>query len=496
MEVSCDNHQYIVVFGTASLQQYIFQSNRLKENIGASYLAKHWLSSGLVETVEADTTDWDKYTDKPLNRQSKNQHINLIYVGGGNAALLCKSWKVATNAVRTWSHQLLQKAPGLRGVVGYGKVNKFLAEAYREALKDLARCEEALQFGTPLHGLSVTRSCPTTGLPASLPRKRGTGDDSQDEWISRTAARKRDEVGTQADRGDAQKTITKEFKEVLAPDTNRKVKQQRFAVELEDLGGYEGQSYIAVVHADGNRIGEKLMDVIKENTNNNEEFLRHIREFSSSLTRSSQNALKATLEYLKAALPLKSFRNPEDVFPLRPIVYGGDDLTFICDGRLGLDLTAFYLKEFAKENIKVCGTDQSVDACAGVAIVPTKFPFAEAYNFADQLCGEAKWKRRTKGNSKGTWLDFQIIQEGATRSVTALREAQYRSLSGQVLHQRPYQVPEEWDDFIEILKGFQSTQWPRSRAKNLLQALVQGPAVTERFVNDNDIELPKAKIYR
>ena len=92
------------------------------------------------------------------------------------------------------------------------------------------------------------------------------------------------------------------------------------------------------------------------------------------------------MEYLKAALSLKSFRNPEDVFPLRPIVYGGDDLTFICDGRLGLDLTAFYLKEFAKEKIKICGTDQSVDACAGVAIVPTKFPFAEAYNFADQLC--------------------------------------------------------------------------------------------------------------
>lgn len=491
MGVSCGGHQYIVVFGTASLQQYIFQSNRLKENIGASYLAKYWLSNGLTEIVKADTTDWDKYTDKPLRGESKNRDINLIYIGGGNAALLCQSQKVATNAVRTWSHQLLKKAPGLRGVVGYGKVNNSLAEAYREALKDLARCEEALQFGTPLHGLSVARSCPTTGLPASLLRKRGTESDSHEEWISRTAARKRDEVGTQADQGDAQKTITKEFEKVLAPDTNRKVKQQRFAVELEDLGGYEGQSYIAVVHADGNGIGEKLMDVVKENANNGEEFLEHIREFSNSVTRQSQSALKATLEYLKAALPLKAFRNPEDVFPLRPVVYGGDDLTFVCDGRLGLDLTEFYLKEFAKGKIKVCGREQGIDACAGIAIVPTKFPFAEAYNFADQLCGLAKWERRTKGNSKGTWIDFQIIQEGATRSITALREAQYRSLSGQILHQRPYQVPEEWDDFIEILKGFQSTQWPRSRAKNLFHVLVQGPVATESFVDD--IKLPKAE---
>lgn len=484
MEVSCDNHQYIVVFGTVSLQRYIFQSNRLKENIGASYLAKHWLSNGLVEIVEADTTDWDEYIDNPLGERPKNQNIKLIYIGGGNAALLCKSQNVATNAVRTWSHELLKKAPELRVAVGYGKVNNSLAKAYREALKDLTRCEEALPFGTPLYSLSVTRTCPTTGLPA-------TEDISQDEWISRTAACKQEVVGTQTNLGDAQKTITEEFEQVLASDTDQKVKQQRFAIELEDLGGYEGQSYIAVVHADGNRIGEKLMDVVKENANNDEEFLCHIREFSASVTRSSKNALKATLKYLKAALPLKSFRNPENVFPLRPIVYGGDDLTFICDGRLGLDLTAFYLKEFAKEKIKVCGTYQSVDACAGVAIVPTKFPFAEAYNFADQLCRLAKWERRIKGNSKGSWIDFQIIQEGATRSITALREVQYRSLSGQVLHQRPYQVPEEWDDFIEILKGFQSTQWPRSRAKNLLQALVQGPAATERFVNE--IELPKAK---
>ena len=74
---------------------------------------------------------------------------------------------IATNAVRTWSHELLKKSPELRVAVGYGKVSNSLAEAYREALKDLARCEEALPFGTPLYGLSVTRICPTTGLPAT-----------------------------------------------------------------------------------------------------------------------------------------------------------------------------------------------------------------------------------------------------------------------------------------------------------------------------------------
>ena len=37
----------IAVFGTASLQRYIFQSNRLKENVGASHLAKCCFEKGL-----------------------------------------------------------------------------------------------------------------------------------------------------------------------------------------------------------------------------------------------------------------------------------------------------------------------------------------------------------------------------------------------------------------------------------------------------------------
>ena len=65
MSTSCYIGQCVVVFGTASLQQYIFQSNRLKENIGASYFAKHWLSDGLVDVTQADTSAWKKYEKKP-----------------------------------------------------------------------------------------------------------------------------------------------------------------------------------------------------------------------------------------------------------------------------------------------------------------------------------------------------------------------------------------------------------------------------------------------
>ena len=481
--------QCILVFGAASLQQYIFQSNRLKENIGASYLAKYWLGDGLIKATQADRTAWDKYVEAPWRDPLKNpvatdKDVNVIYVGGGNAALLFKSRETANEAVRAWSCELLKEAPSLRIVVGYGEVKASLAEAYRAALEDLNRCEEGLPFGTPLGGLPVVRTCTSTGLPASQPSEEPY---EENQWISEAADRKRKE---------SQNAITNALESILEEG-------QRFAVKPEEeLGGSEGQSHIAVVHADGNGMGKLLNEVIDKAKQEDTDFLHNLRAFSASVSFESLRALVETLKYLQAALPrLRDDLavDTSEIFPLRPIVYGGDDLTFVCDGRLGLDLAALYLEEFAKGKIRVLGERKSVSACAGVAIVPTKFPFARAYGFADELCGLAKARRRQENQKliadTGGWLDFQIIQEGATRSITELRNTQYRSLTGQTLHQRPYQVPQKWDDFVAILKGFQSQQWPRSRAKGLLQAVTQGPTATQRFVEGaqwREMKLPDA----
>ena len=496
MSTSVYTNQCIVVFGAVSIQRYIFQSNRLKEIIGASYLAKFWFDDGLIASIKTancslDTTAWDAYTDNPSislpeNPVGMTADVNVIYIGGGNAALLCRNRDIATRVVKKWSRELLEKAPGLRVAVGYSEVNDSLTNAYNTALKELAHCEEALPFGDALYSLPVVRTCTTTGLPASVLSRE---DNNQNDWISQSAASKREQVGTANKPGKAQDNIADEFESVLKD-------KQRFAIELDKLGGGEGQSYIAVVHADGNGMGALLNRVVSENTEDTK-FLHHIRAFSASVSRLSQNALEETLQHFQELLPLEGLRQSKNIFPFRPIVYGGDDLTFVCDGRVGLHLAAYYLQAFAKGKIQVSGECQSIDACAGVAIVHTKFPFAQAYGFADVLCGLAKSHRLKSLNPTGSWLDFQIIQEGVTGSVTALRNAQYRSFEGQTLHQRPYQVPEKWNEFVTMLREFRSKGWPRSRAKSLLQALTQGPSATERFIegaNWRGVSLPASDV--
>ena len=478
--------QCIVVLGTASIQRYIFQSNRLKEIIGASYLAKHWFDKGLIASIEdagcsINTSSWNKYTENPSIPVSDapaiaDVDVNLIYVGGGNAALLCKSQKIAKKVVKVWSLNLLKKVPGIRAVVGCCEIEESFQSAYRKALNKLKVCEEGLSFGASLGSLPVVRSCATTGLPAGVSSR----EDNQNEWISYPAASKRKQVGTEDNPGPARKYITNEFKSVLKEG-------RRFAIDLDgELGGLKGESHIAVVHADGNGMGEYLDKVIDQEYEKDTDFLHYLRAFSASVSMLSKSALEKMLLYFDA-LSLEGLHLYEDVFPFRPIVYGGDDLTFVCDGRVGLHLTAYYLQEFAKGTIVVSGEDQPVDACAGVAIVHSKFPIAQAYHFADELCGLAKIRRRDENKNheekSGSWLDFQIIQEGITESVSALRDSQYRSLEGQKLHQhRPYKVPDAWKTFVEILQAFRSKQWPRSRAKNLLQVLAQGPIETARFI--------------
>lgn len=194
----------VVVFSAASLQQYIFQSNRLKENIGASYLAKRSLEKDLVETIKRSTYSfsaegWKTCIDNMSNingsesdsdvQIDKNVDVELIYVGGGNAALLCKNRKIATDIVKKWSRWLLNTAPGLRVIVGYGDVKGSLASAYRTALDDLIRCEEALPFGATLARLPVVRNCPSTGLAAS--RQTQETFERRNPYISEHAISKR-----------------------------------------------------------------------------------------------------------------------------------------------------------------------------------------------------------------------------------------------------------------------------------------------------------------
>ena len=436
-----------------------------------------------------DSSAWDK----ELGRVPRRDHpvdCEVIYIGGGNAALLFRDIGTAKCGVYAWSKELLDKAPGLRVAVGHAEVDPEAADgiskAYKDAVKVLEACSEALPLGSPLLALPVSLTCSTTGLPASCLYKG--------EYLSSESMRKREAVGDRKNPGDALERVNSEFEEVLGSEGSDG--RLEFPLDFEELGGKKGESHIAVVHADGNGIGTLLNEVIANPSGDDETFLGHVREFSASVARVARDAFQQTLVVLKGALPDLEDRGlslQDKIFPVRPIVYGGDDLTFVCDGRLGLPLAAAYLERFAGRTVDVNGVKERVDACAGVAVVPTKFPFARACRLAEELCASAKRARREERvknpDSPASWLDFQIVLSATGGSLDQIRSRQYVAATGDELHLRPWPMGGGWSEFVKSLEHF-TGEWPRSRAKGLLGALAGGPEETEIW-----LELARSRGY-
>ncbi len=242
----------------------------------------------------------------------------------------------------------------------------------------------------------------------------------------------------------------------------------------------------------------------------NRAYVLAARDFSVSIQEASRQALKAVLGRLQRAIDEgggtsiiyepneeMSIRidlaSGEDGYciPFRPIVFGGDDVTFVCDGRLGLSLTTAYLREFEQQTARVgLGKDNGgLTACAGVSIVKSHYPFARAYALAEELSKLAK-SYRTKEKIAGSCLDWHFALSGLSGSITEIRGREYKVGEGDWLTLRPVTLAgnsrhsgSAWPVVSAGIKAFQEGEWAgrRNKIKALRNALREGPAAVKHF---------------
>lgn len=158
----------LVVLETAHIQQYIFNSNRLKDNIGASYLVaaatEAWvkdliMGSNLAHNlnIEGDFTS--------LRIESDNLSVEVLYCGGGNSVLLFQEESDAKWFISTLSKKILLEAPGLRVTFHRTEVDwetQALSHAVSDALKQLRQERSKQQPRNGIAGLGVTAMCAAT----------------------------------------------------------------------------------------------------------------------------------------------------------------------------------------------------------------------------------------------------------------------------------------------------------------------------------------------
>src|SRR5438552_12411821 len=143
---------FLTIVDTTQIQAYVFASNRLRENIGASHLVAQatgrWARKAVDQVGSShNIADIGKGALNPQGMIVTNgsPHVEtvdaeVVYTGGGNVVVLFQNADQVSKFKRTLSRRVLEEAPGLQLVIAEGKfewADKPLAAVMREVFNQL-----------------------------------------------------------------------------------------------------------------------------------------------------------------------------------------------------------------------------------------------------------------------------------------------------------------------------------------------------------------------
>lgn len=499
----------VTVLDTTGIQPYIFGSNRLRENIGASYLVSEatddWVRNAL-DTLKAKIKqkiyafDPEKQPEAKPYIEDNELAAELVYAGGGNTLLLFSDKQYAVQFTQILSKRILEEAPGINLVAVHEEFdwdNQSLYDVVQNLMKnDLDAKKRSRIPSAPLLGLGVTATCRSTQLVAV--KMSEPFEDDQPFLISTEI--------------DAKLKVVHQANDNLQKMFATSLGSYEFPLRIDYMGRSEGDSsYVAVIHADGNGMGKRFQKFGENLSNRN--YIIAMRQLSHSVNQAGIDALKEVVEILVKSIKVDAdgkrkvkgeFEIKDNYLPFRPLVYGGDDITFVCDGRLGLELAAIFLQEFEKQLI--VGNENGknpLTACAGICVVKTHYPFARAYQLSEDLCRKAK--KFVKDEEKGDFsaLDWHLAASGLSGSISEIRDREYRvkfpdSEKAASLEMRPVSLKKEidsdwrtWQGFTKVVKHLNEDEDWKGRHNKVIalrDVLRQGIEATQKFLKNHRIK--------
>ena len=355
--------QYLYGAAVQGIQDFIFQTNELKDVVGASEL---------VETV--CTKAFDEFAQKGESVVRAAGNIKHIFAESEKKEL--------ERAVRLFPKKVTQMAPGItvsQAVVEWNSANTDFGKAVNELEDKLKHQRNRPSRSTTLGMMGILRSR-ATGLPVTQIRNN---KDNGLEYLDEAS-----------------------YLKTKGSDTTSKLCEKAFGkwVSHDEIPYYidkipSKNDWVAIIHADGNGLGQ----VVQKVGHDKDDF----KTFSNELDLATKDAMQDAYEAVKPMIGLIDSHHP---VPIRPIVLGGDDVTIICRADLALPLMKAFLDRFAYttetrvgkilSKHKVFDNGHHLTACAGIAYVKSSFPFYYGYQLAESLCGFAKKDAKLPRNVK------------------------------------------------------------------------------------------------
>ncbi len=292
---------HVVLIETSGNQRYIYATNKLRENVGASELTYRIGTQFVLEAVEAETKlkiyeddDLDgrklranllDKTKNPVLGQNGNK-VEVITATSGKALLLVADKDTGKRIVKAVTSKALLEMPGLTVHGAISEDFKSLDEKddkgefkLHKAVGYVHRKLEQIRYEMPSNEqrflrLPFVAPCATSGFPANEYYKHDP-EPSPRSVVSIEKCK----AATQG-RGRLEAVV-------------RAVNDQiRFAGDLEKLEKlFKDLSWVAIVHADGNGLGEIFLHFEKHSkSKDGRDYIEKYRRFSLALDVCTINA--------------------------------------------------------------------------------------------------------------------------------------------------------------------------------------------------------------
>lgn len=459
---------YTYIFEAKSIQQYIFDTHKLRDIIGASEIIES-LCSELLDDV--------------LKELKLTEDINILFArrAGGAIIALFEDIEMRENFRILWTLSVRQFSPGLSFADALGK-NEDVVESVNSARKQMTAQRNYQPAPLPQTGPLALRSS-QTGQPGIIKENN--------EVIDQITLRKHDEKFREG------RQLIKKFnlsEEQIWPSNLNK------SNDIQDKGvsfPYTSEhSYLAILHADGNDLGQLLRSLdghIKSQKLSKEEYVSLFRAFSNAIDTACQNAAHTAAK--------KHLLIEGNIVPARPVILGGDDLTMILRSDKALPFTETFLENFKletkkllsklskKHNIKSFSETDHISACAGLAFIKPNQPFYLAYNLAESLCEHAKTvsKQHKENNIAPASIAFHLITTSMIDDYESILDSELTVNQKHILTMQPYFIDELESNLPtikslrEFVKALSSPLMANGPARRLLSAIYETPEMAEKI---------------
>lgn len=433
--------KYLYGAAVQGIQRFIFQTNELKEIIGASELVAQ-ICDDLFSKILGKGSSWQLDNDP-----------NCLVHAAGNVKYLFDSEETCKHVVRVFPMEVIKFAPGVtisQAVIpwsgNYHQDSKLLDDKLKIQRNKPVR---SVQTGF----IAVERDH-RTGLPKLFP-------DGTDEGTIR--------------KNEAFREVKGKSKLCIRAFGNR-IPPEKYPFNISDIT--KDNDWIAVIHADGNSLGKVFQGIKNKDT---------LKSFSKELDYNTMQSAREAYEKIKEKYDL----DEEEKNPIRPVVLSGDDFTVICRAGFALEYAGEFISSFEKKSFSSI-PGKRLSACAGIAFVKSKFPFSFAYALAEELCSEAKKDARSfNPSAPASCIMFHKVQDSTVENYADIIQRELTPQTNISLSFGPYYIseapaPDRWTlkELLEKSAGFNTPKGNgiKNAFRKWLSAIYIDPEMAKQLI--------------